>query len=96
MQRCVRTLMICPCWNLRKILENLRKKLRQKTTKCGESAERFGTCQEFAELFEENCGFGPNHEICCISRIAICAVDLLGSSMSHTVQIIIIIMESTA
>ena len=39
--------------------------------KCG---EKCGTCQELAELLAENCGFGPNHEICCILRIAICVL----------------------
>ena len=69
-------------------LENLRKKLRQKVTKnATKSAEWWcRTFQEFAELFAENCGFGPNHEICCI-------VYLLGS---RTVQITYRIMERTA
>ena len=79
-----------------KILENLRKKLRQKTMKnAAKSAERCGTCQKFAELFAENCGFGPNYEVSCTRRIAICAVDLLGSSTSRTVQKSNIIMENT-
>ena len=55
-----------------KILENLRKKLRQKTTKnAPKSAE---LAKELAELLAENCGFGSNHEICCILRIAICVL----------------------
>ena len=58
-----------------KFLENLRKKLPQKTTKnAAKSAEGCGTCQELTELLAENCGFGPNHEICCILRIIICVL----------------------
>ena len=67
-----------------KSLENLRKKLRQKTTKnAAKSAERCRTCQEFAELFEENCGLGPNHEMCCVCRIAIWPVDLLQDVVKY-------------
>ena len=67
----------CPCGNLRK--NNMSKTCarncgRKPQKNAAKTAERCGTCQELAELFAENCGFGPNHETCCIVRIVICAV----------------------
>ena len=68
----------CPCRNLRKNVsktcarncarkqQKMRRKVRKDT--------------EFAELFAENCGSGPNHETCCILRIVICTVQ---SSLSN-------------
>ena len=52
-------------------------------TNAGKRAERCGTCQEFAKLFAEECGFGPNHEICCICRITIWAVDVLQEVVKY-------------
>ena len=62
----------CPCGNLRKkSSKTCARKCGRKQQKCG---EKCGTCQELTELLAENCGFGPNHEICCILRIAICVL----------------------
>ena len=73
-----------PYLSLREFAEKSRKLAQEiaaeNNEKCG---EKCGTCQEFAELFAENCGFGPNHEICCICRIAIWAVDLLQEVVKY-------------
>ena len=64
----------CLCRIYLSLRDNLRKKVSKTCARnCGrkqrkmrrKSAERCGTCQEFAGLFPENCGFRPNHEICC-------------------------------
>ena len=54
--------------NPRKLAQEI---VAENNKKCG---EKCGTCQELAELLADNCGFGPNHNICCILRIAICVL----------------------
>ena len=78
------------CLSLRefaeKTLENLRKKLRQKTTKnATKSAERCRTCQEFAEL----------QKIADLGQITQFVASYIYSGVVR-VQITYRIMESTA
>ena len=81
----------CPCGNLRKNVSktcarNCGRKQQKMRRKVRKDAELAGMPAEL-HVFAENCGFGPNHETCCIVRIVICAAYLLGSSTSRAVQI---------
>ena len=57
------------------ICEKSRKLAVESNKKCGEKCGIRG-------IISRKYGLGPNHEICCIRRIAICAVDLLGSTVN--------------